>query len=109
MCVNLHGGPGGHSKAKTGDIRYVEDRGLKWYRSSSIARRGFCGECGSSLFWDADEQDTIGILAGSLDQPTGLKTIGHIFVAEKPDFVEISDGLPQFERSSNGGFKDDFQ
>ncbi|MGH6907846.1 MAG: GFA family protein, partial [Aestuariivirga sp.] len=28
--------------AKDTDLRIVEDRGLKWYRSSNIAKRGFC-------------------------------------------------------------------
>jgi len=107
MCVNLHGGPGPHSKALKADIRMTQDRGLKWYRTSEIARRGFCGECGSSLFWEPDQQDATGILAGSLDQPTSLKTMGHIFVAEKPDFVEITDGLPQFDHSSDGALDGD--
>ena len=78
-----------------------------WYRTSEIAQRGFCRECGSSLFWKPDEQDATGILAGSLDQPTSLNTMGHIFVGEKPDFYEISDSLPQFEKSSDGGLEDD--
>ena len=107
MCVNLHGGPGPHSKALKSDISLLEDRGLRWYRTSDIARRGFCGECGASLFWEPDNQEGTGILAGSLDQPTGLKTMGHIFVGEKPDFVEITDQLPQFETSSDGALDGD--
>ena len=107
MCQKLHGVFGAHSKARKNNIAIIEDRGLTWYRTSKIARRGFCRECGSSLFWQPDEQDATGILAGSLDQPTGLKTMGHIFVGEKADFYEISDPLPQFEKSSDGALKDD--
>ena len=107
MCQKLHGVFGAHSKARKNDIEIVEDRGLKWYRTSGIAQRGFCRECGSSLFWQPDEQDATGILAGSLDQPTGLNTMGHIFVGEKADFYEISDPFPQFEESSDGALKDD--
>jgi len=107
MCQKLHGVFGAHSKAKKDKITITEDRGLKWYRTSAIAQRGFCGECGSSLFWQPDEQDATGILAGSLDPPTNLKTIGHIFVREKADFFEISDPFPQFEGSSDGALKDD--
>jgi len=107
MCQKLHGGFGGHAKAKKKDITFLSETGLKWYRTSAIAQRGFCEECGSSLFWQPDAQDATGILAGALDCPTNLKTIGHIFTAEKADFYEITDDLPQFEKSSDGGFKDD--
>ncbi len=107
MCQKLHGAFGAHSKAKKSDVTIVENRGLKWYRTSKIAQRGFCQDCGSSLFWQPDEQDTIGILAGSLDQPTNLNTMGHIFVGEKADFYEIRDQSPQFKNSSNGALKDD--
>lgn len=109
MCSKLHGGPGAHSKAKKTDLKITESRGLKWYRSSAVAERGFCQECGSSLFWRPDEQDTTGILAGALDQPSKLKTIGHIFVGEKSDFYEIMDDCPQFQYSSNGQIADDYK
>ncbi len=107
MCQKLHGAFGAHSKAKKVDIDIIEDRGLTWYRTSEIAERGFCRQCGSSLFWRPDEQDATGILAGSLDRPTDLTTMGHIFVGEKADFYEISDLHPQFDKSSDGSFKDD--
>lgn len=107
MCQKLHGGFGPHSKAAKTDIVILEGRGLKWYASSERARRGFCGECGSSLFWEPANQPGTGILAGSLDQPTGLKTIGHIFVGEKADFTEIAGGAPRFEGSSEGALEGD--
>lgn len=78
-----------------------EDR-LKWYRASDSARRGFCGECGSSLFWHADglekHKDRVAVALGALDEPTGLKLGVHIFVADKGDYYDISDGLPQKEQ-----------
>ena len=70
-------------------------------------RRGFCGTCGSSLFWEPVSQPGTGILAGTLDQPTGLRTIGHIFVAEKCDFTEIAGGAPRFDGSSDGAIDGD--
>jgi hypothetical protein len=102
MCQRLHGGFGPHSKASKSDITVTVDVGLAWYRTSEVAQRGFCRICGSGLFWQPFAQDGTGILAGTLDAPTGLQTIGHIFVAEKSDFYEISDGLPQFAGSSDG-------
>ena len=81
--------------AARGDFSLTETRGLKWYRSSALARRGFCADCGSALFWD-DGGEEISINAGSLDQPTGLALKKHIFVDDKADYYEIDDRLPKF-------------
>lgn len=78
--------------AKDNDLKIVETRGLKWYRSSGTARRGFCGECGSVLFWHGDGRDYTAIAAGSLDGPSGLKLEGHIFCESAGDYYEIAGG-----------------
>lgn len=108
MCQRLHGNFGPHTKARKENITITMDDGLRWYKTSDIARRGFCGECGSSLFWEPFDLDATGIIAGSLDGPTGLKTIGHIFVGEKSDFYDITDDLPQYAASSDGELVDDY-
>jgi hypothetical protein len=109
MCQRMHGNFGPHSKARKVNIIITQDAGLAWYKTSEIAQRGFCRECGSSLFWEPFDLDATGIIAGSLDGPTGLKTVGHIFVGEKCDFYEITDGLPQYEASSNGELVNDYK
>jgi len=109
MCQRLHGNFGPHSKARKEDITITKSDGLFWYKTSGVARRGFCRDCGSGLFWEPFEQDATGIIAGSLGDPTELKTIGHIFIGEKSNFYEISDELPQFEGSSDGQLADDFK
>jgi hypothetical protein len=70
-------------------LRMTETRGLKWYRASSWAQRGFCGECGSSMFWKPDNGKHTSFSAGSLDDATGLAIEGHIFCADKGDYYEI--------------------
>jgi hypothetical protein len=77
-------------------LHFESDETLAWYDSSPKARRGFCSRCGSSLFWQGNGRDDIDILAGTLDMPTGLKMTDHIFVADKGDYYEIADGLPQY-------------
>ncbi len=109
MCQRQHGGFGPHSKAPKANITITRDEGLTWFQTSKIARRGFCRECGSGLFWEPVEQGATGIVAGTLDNPTGLKTIGHIFVAEKQDFYDITDDLPQFDESSDGQLTGDYK
>jgi hypothetical protein len=74
-----------------------EDK-VTWFRSSEKVRRGFCSTCGSPLFWDPIGKDWIGIAMGAFDKPTGTKLALHIFVADKGDYYEIADGLPQNQR-----------
>ncbi len=71
---------------------------VSWYRSSDKARRGFCSTCGSSLFWDPLERDWIGIAMGAFEGPTGTSLAVHIFVADKGDYYEIADGVPQHQQ-----------
>jgi hypothetical protein len=89
----------GHFMASTAcrreHLALTREDGLRWYQSSAAARRGFCGQCGSVLLWDGEEMAHISIAAGSLDGRTGLKFAQHIYVANKGDYYEIEDGLPQ--------------
>lgn len=72
---------------------------VAWHRSSKLVRRGFCKTCGSALFWHAeghkDHAHRIALALGALDAPTGVRISEHIFVADKGDYYEIADGLPQ--------------
>ncbi len=84
------------TNAPANSVSFIEEKGLTWFKSSDKAERGFCHVCGSNLFWRALGSDTISITAGSLDGPTGLHIQEHIYVADKPDWYEITDGKPQF-------------
>lgn len=68
---------------------------ITWFQSSVNVRRGFCSRCGSALFWDPIARDWVAIAMGSFDTPTSTHLEKHIFVAEKGDYYEIDDGLPQ--------------
>ena len=68
---------------------------VRWYAASEGARRGFCPDCGSFLFWRALDEETISVSLGSLDGATGLRLEKHIYCADKGDYYEIADGLPQ--------------
>jgi hypothetical protein len=67
----------------------------RWYRASDTAQRGFCPICGCFLFWKHDAEETLSFALGALDGPTGLHLQKHIFVADKGDYYDIADGLPQ--------------
>ena len=68
---------------------------LTWFQSSEKVRRGFCSTCGAPMFFEPIHRDWISISMGVLDKPTGVKLALHIFVDDKGDYYEITDGLPQ--------------
>lgn len=70
---------------------------VNWLPISDRSKSGHCADCGSYLFWNADDFDTISVLAGSLNNTDGLDVKGHIFVSQKGDYYDVTDGLPQFE------------
>ena len=39
---------------------------------------------------------TIEVAPGCIDGPTGTRVAGHIYVADKGDYYDITDGLPQW-------------
>ena len=89
----------GHYWASTDVLRAAltlegADR-LTWFQSSERVRRGFCSRCGSALLWDVAGRDSIEVAMGAFDAPTNIKLGMHIFVADKGDYYEIADGLPQ--------------
>lgn len=68
---------------------------VRWYNASPTAKRGFCPICGSFLFWAAHDEDGMSFSLGAIDGPTGLRLQKHIFVADKGDYYEIADDVPQ--------------
>jgi hypothetical protein len=94
QCRRRHSHLGAYSSAARADIDLEGAEAIVWFASSERGRCGFCGTCGSSLFFEPAGEDRLAIAAGSLDQPSGLEVIGHEYVANKADYVRIDDDLP---------------
>ncbi|WP_294078811.1 GFA family protein [Sphingomonas sp.] len=62
---------------------------VRWYASSRAVRRGFCGTCGSPLFWDRPARDWIGVATGAFDDPIGTRIAAHVHVGEKGDYYAL--------------------
>ena len=91
-CRRWHGHVCAMTSVLPEQLGFVSDAGLRWTDSpdsDSNARRGFCGECGSSLFWDAPGRDTISIAAGTLDTPTGVRTMVQIYTHQASDYYDL--------------------
>lgn len=95
QCRKTSGHYWSATSVDVGRLTLIREAGLRWYRSSETAERGFCQHCGSSLFWREFGDEHVSIGAGTLDPPTGLRTARHIFVRDKSDYYEIEDGPEQ--------------
>jgi hypothetical protein len=96
VCRRSHGGPAPFSAVPREHLEVTRDDGLTWHERDA-ARRAFCNRCGSRLFWDRGGE-SVSIAAGTLDEPTGLRTIRHIFVASQADWEDSIDGIPGSSR-----------
>ena len=99
-CRKFHGNFGAYTSVKVEKLNIIEQKSLKWFKSitdeTPNVHRGFCLECGSSLFWHPKDQPYIAVAAGSLETPTNLKTMGHVWCSQISDYYKIEDDLPQF-------------
>lgn len=96
QCSQWSGGVFSSVNARRDKLSIAGEENIKWYASSAEARRGFCGICGSSLFWEKPGSGRIAILMGSVSAPTGMEISEHIYVDDKSDYYRICDGKPQF-------------
>lgn len=101
-CRRWHGHISAFTAARREDLVLDDQQAVRWIdspASDAHARRGFCGACGSSLFWDGPGRDTISIAAGTVDGSVALRVAGHIFVSERAAYDDLpDDGLPRHDR-----------
>lgn len=95
QCRRMSGHYWASTNVKRADFKLEGEDNVTWYRSSERVRRGFCKTCGSALFWDPIGKDKISLAMGAFEKPTGTHLAIHIFVADKGDYYDIADGLPQ--------------
>ena len=65
---------------------------------------GFCGICGSTLFWKAISSERIAIAAGVFDTPLGVEFKGHIYCDFAGDYYQITGG--EFQEPLSGNYSD---
>ena len=68
----------------------------KWFYVGKKSRHGFCGVCGSQMFWFNECNDYMSVTLGCVNDTKHLKPKQHIFTSEKAKYYDISDGYPQF-------------
>jgi len=64
--------------------------------------RGFCSECGTSLTYHQQKYaDSIDICLATLDDPALVRPAFHLWISDKLPWVNIDDGLPQYQEWRN--------
>ena len=77
---------GAYTSVPRDALRLTADGTLRWYDDVNERRRGFCAECGATLFWSRSGDETVSVSAGALDGPTGLVIERHIFASDAADW-----------------------
>jgi len=65
-----------------------------WHPSSPAVRRGFCTQCGTTLFSERASANVVGLTLGSLDEPDRYPPSAHIWTSSKQSWLTLADDLP---------------
>jgi len=98
MCQKFSGAPIlGGTTFRTEALHFTKG-GPKFYQSSKIAERGFCGDCGTALVY----RGIIGVwtkwimvFTASLDEPEKYPPTYHLGIESTMPWLDINDDLPR--------------
>ncbi|WP_372966542.1 GFA family protein [Marinobacter sp.] len=82
-------------------FRYIsgEDK-VTEYESRPGKYRAFCSRCGSQLYSRLDAiPGILRLRVGVINEPIMTKPARHIYVGSKAEWFDITDDLPQFEKT----------
>ena len=90
MCQRMAGGP--VLAVKCGKTLELADGApVSFYQSSEWAERGFCQQCGSSMFWRMRDGSMSFVHAGAFDAlPSEMSLDVEIFIEDKPPYYAFA-------------------
>jgi hypothetical protein len=94
MCRRWTGGPFMAVEAAAPPA-FAGEEHVAVYRSSDWAERGFCGRCGTVLFWRMPDGRHYAVSAGALDSASAFTLGAQVFIDEKPDFYDFANDTPK--------------
>ena len=98
QCMKTHGNFAAYTACEEQNMSFINKTTLRWFKSSKIAKRGFCVKCGASFFYKKYKSKNISIAAGMLKSPTKLKTYANIYVNNKMDYYKLDPKIPKFSK-----------
>ncbi len=75
----------------------------RWYQSSRQSRRGFCGDCGTTLFFASTLcPGEIHVTRPALQGPIDREPQCHVFYDQHADWIAVDDTLPRYSTDDPG-------
>ena len=93
MCRRWSGGP--LFAMSVSGASFEGSENITVYDSSEWAERGFCGVCGTNLFYRLKQTGNHMMCAGTFDDSSKFKLTGEIFVDNKPDGYDFAGEHPR--------------
>ncbi|MFC7051312.1 GFA family protein [Hansschlegelia quercus] len=105
MCRRWTGGVYMYTSIEPASLELSGGDQLRFYASSDFGERGFCSNCGSSLFWRMRDGSGMEVAAQALDDPSSLPFTAEIWMDDKPanySFANPTRKSPRDEATSFG-------
>ena len=93
MCRRWSGGP--VFAVPVAQVTMQPENQIVRYESSDWAERGFCGRCGTNLFYRLKEPDAYYLMMGLFDDPGQFKLASEIYIDNKPPGYSIAGDHPR--------------
>ncbi len=95
LCQRAHGAPlVTWVGVDCGSFSLTGDNPVRWYESSEDSRRGFCADCGSTLFFSSDRwPGEIHIVRTAFEQAIDREPSGHVFFESHAPWFPFEDAL----------------
>lgn len=100
MCRRVHGGPL-FAVMCEGEPVFEAGSTVGVYRSSEQGERGFCQQCGSTLYFRHRAQDAFAFTAGSFDDQAPMMVTGQIYMDDKPGFYALANDTPRYRKDDD--------
>jgi len=105
MCQRWAGGP--FMATSANGITFDGEEDLVRFSSSDWAERGFCGKCGTNLFYKALQSDAYEMCIGSFDNTDSFGLNEEIFIDRKPEAYDFTGDHPRLtEAETIARYKD---
>lgn len=79
----------------------------KMRKSSDIAERGFCAECGSAMVWQRAGAETMDLAVASFDEPNTVAPSEHIWTESRVRWLTLTDHLPRYRERHGSDIEKD--